>query len=184
LLHGELPFNESFTQLILWELVTRTVDVDPANGTIGCKHPRNCIDTAKILIDSIHQKWNPTADNNGYANLSPTPAETEVNSHPLQTGEVKNFDPNFTLNNIDRGFRIFAFGDCLNKVPARRLLHTGHKPSLLTVFLHPHIRHAGEFNTEIHLTVITVTHDYQEDCKVLLMRFDKPSIPRSFSSAL
>ena len=150
---------------------------------LGCQHPGKCIDTAKILINSIHPKWNPTVDN-PCDNWSLTPEEMELNSQPIRTGEVMTFDPDFTLNNIGQGFRIFAFDDSLNEVPARRTVIPGDEPPLLTLFLHAHIQHAGEFNAEIHLTVKSVTIDHREDCTLLIMTFDKPNIPRSLPSAL
>jgi hypothetical protein len=86
---------------------------------LGCKHPGKCIDAAKILIDSIHPKSNLTKDNqNLCGHLFLIPEEIEINNQPAQTGEIKTFDPNFTLNNLEHGFRIFAFGEALNEVPA------------------------------------------------------------------
>ncbi|KAJ7128618.1 hypothetical protein C8R44DRAFT_616052 [Mycena epipterygia] len=152
---------------------------------LGCQHPGKCIDTAKILINSIHPKWKPAVgvDDLG-ENWSLTPEELESNSRPIRTGEVMLFDPNITLNDIEQGFRIFTFGDYLNEVPAWKGSFPGDEPPLLTVFFHAHIQHAGEFNAEIHLTVKSVTQDHQEDSKFLLMTFDKPGIPHSFASAL
>ncbi|KAJ7233673.1 hypothetical protein C8J57DRAFT_981353, partial [Mycena rebaudengoi] len=61
---------------------------------LGCKHPGICIDTAKSLIDSIQPKWSPNSDINDLVDgLSLTREETELNSQPVRTGEVKIFDP-------------------------------------------------------------------------------------------
>jgi hypothetical protein len=72
------------------------------------------------LIDSIHPKWNPTIDHRDLGEtLALTREEVEMNNRSIQTGEIKNFDPNIRLDKLEDGFRIFAFGEVLNEVPAR-----------------------------------------------------------------
>ncbi|KAJ7893569.1 hypothetical protein B0H13DRAFT_1625145, partial [Mycena leptocephala] len=75
----------------------------------GCKNPGQCIETAKMLIDNILPKWNPTIGKLDLSQeLSLTNDELESNKKPLQTDHIIVFDPNFTLSNMADGFRIFC----------------------------------------------------------------------------
>ncbi|KAJ7248085.1 hypothetical protein C8J57DRAFT_996605, partial [Mycena rebaudengoi] len=74
----------------------------------GCEHPGECIETAKILLDSIMPKWNPTLENPDLCNeLALTNEEIEGNKCSRETDHIITFDPNFTLSNMGSGFRIF-----------------------------------------------------------------------------
>jgi hypothetical protein len=112
-----------------------------------------------------------------------TDEELESNKQPLQIDTVQTFDPNFTLSNIESGFPIFAFEDSLNEVPAWRMKLAGEIPSLMTVFLHAHIQHAGEFSPTIKLSIQTET-DTLRDSEIITLTFDRQEIPLTFSSAL
>ncbi|KAJ7133118.1 hypothetical protein C8R44DRAFT_611585, partial [Mycena epipterygia] len=101
----------------------------------GCEHPGECIETAKILIDSIFAsifaKWNPTVPNLDLCEeLALTDEEREYNKQPIETDRVIVFDPNYTLNNIETGFRIFASEESLIEIPARRYKIHGPEPVL------------------------------------------------------
>ncbi|KAJ7135612.1 hypothetical protein C8R44DRAFT_550964, partial [Mycena epipterygia] len=77
-----------------------------------CTHPGECIETAKILIDSLFAKWNPTIPNPDLCNeLSLTEEELQLNKGPLEHDQIMVYDPNFSLSNMGDGFRIFAFDD-------------------------------------------------------------------------
>ncbi|KAJ7260802.1 hypothetical protein C8J57DRAFT_996828, partial [Mycena rebaudengoi] len=72
----------------------------------GCEHPGECIETAKILLDSIMPKWNPTLENLDLCNeLALTNEEIEGNECSRETDHIITFDPNFTLSNMGIGFR-------------------------------------------------------------------------------
>jgi hypothetical protein len=112
---------------------------------LDCKHPGQCIETAKMLINSILPKWNPTMPNFDLCKeLALTAEEREQNEKPIECDQVMVFDPNFALLNIPAGFRIFAFEDSLNEIPARR-----HKMPELT----PDLRNTEKQCSHAALTV-------------------------------
>jgi hypothetical protein len=59
------------------------------------------------------------------------------------------FDPDFSLDNIGSGFRIFATGESLNAIAAEQYKTGGPGPSPITVFLHADILYPGEFGSSI-----------------------------------
>jgi hypothetical protein len=61
---------------------------------LGCEYPGECIETAKMLIDSILSKWNPMMVNLDLCE------ELEWNKKPLEIDQVMVFDPNFTLSKV------------------------------------------------------------------------------------
>ena len=63
------------------------------------------------------------------------------------------FDPNFTLSNIANGFRIFAFEESLNEIPAQRSRIPGQDLALMTVFLHARVFNPNEFNPKIEVMI-------------------------------
>ncbi|KAJ6508809.1 hypothetical protein C8R45DRAFT_803963, partial [Mycena sanguinolenta] len=74
----------------------------------GCKNPGECIETAKMLINSIFPRWHPTVENlDLYDELALTPAEVTENEMALDTNNIFAFDPNITLSGWANGFRIF-----------------------------------------------------------------------------
>ncbi len=100
-------------------------------------------------------------DNHGLDDImSFTNEELEEIRQPIRTGECKSFNPNLTLNKLEDGFRIFAFNEFLNEIPACRSIHAGQQPSLQTVFLEPHIVRAGQSNAEIRLSILSVVNDH------------------------
>jgi hypothetical protein len=106
----------------------------------GCEHPGNCIETAKILIDSILPKWNPTAPNLDLnEELALSDEELKANEQSIGCDEIMTFDPIFALLNLEKGFRIFACSDALTDIPTRRYKLPGPQPELLTVYLHARI---------------------------------------------
>ncbi|KAJ7825628.1 hypothetical protein B0H14DRAFT_2232639, partial [Mycena olivaceomarginata] len=75
---------------------------------LGCEHPGHCIETAKMLIESILPKWNPEAPSLDLCDeLCLTEQEREWNKKSIQTDQTMAFDPDFTLSNMDAAFRIF-----------------------------------------------------------------------------
>ncbi|KAJ7347198.1 hypothetical protein DFH08DRAFT_808957 [Mycena albidolilacea] len=72
------------------------------------------------------------------------------------------FDPNFTLSHMKKGFRIFAFEESLSGIPVRRLKISGPSPGLMTVFLDAQVLHPGEFDRSVNVIVTTETED---DCQ-------------------
>jgi hypothetical protein len=72
---------------------------------LGCNHPGQCIETAKILVDSILAKWNPTMPNLDLCQeLALTDDEMRWNSQPIETNQIMVFDPNFALSDMGSGF--------------------------------------------------------------------------------
>jgi hypothetical protein len=152
--------------------------------SLDCKNPGKCIEMAKMLIDSILPKWNPTINNTDLEDeLALTADEVELNSRPLQLETITTFDPNFSLAKMNDGFRIFAFEESMNEIPTRRTKLPGPPPTLLTVFLHAHILKPGEFKPLIKVTITSVTEN-SENTEILSMTFDQAEIPMNFSSAL
>ncbi|KAJ6474178.1 hypothetical protein C8R45DRAFT_766598, partial [Mycena sanguinolenta] len=75
----------------------------------GCKNPGECIETAKMIINSIFPKWHPTLENlDIHEELALTPTEIAGNDSALDTDTTFSFDPNITLSECAYGFRIFA----------------------------------------------------------------------------
>jgi hypothetical protein len=149
---------------------------------LSCKHPGECIDTAKILIDSILPKWNPTLPNPDLCEqLALTADEQESNRLPITIDQPMIFDPNFTLSNIE-GFRIFAFEELFHSIPVRRVQIPGDAPSLLTVYLHAFVLHPGEFEPIAKLSV-RKTSNIMQKSETLPLTFDRPEIPITFTSA-
>jgi hypothetical protein len=130
----------------------------------GCKNPGQCIETAKMLIDSILPKWNPTIGNlDVNQELGLTNDELESNKKPLQTDHIMVFDPNFTLSDMADDFRIFAFEESLHEIATRRYKIFGAQPTVMTVFLHAHVLHAGEFEPLLEVMIKTVTDNIQQN---------------------
>jgi hypothetical protein len=151
---------------------------------LGCENPGQCIETAKMLLNCIFPKWNPTTDDSDLRDeLALTPDEMEGNEMPLEADRIFVFDPNLTLTNMNDGFRIFAFEESLNEIPVRRTKIPGPQPTLVTVFLHARILHAGEFEPLIEVVIRTVTAT-TDDTEALAITFDRTEIPKTFSSAL
>jgi hypothetical protein len=65
----------------------------------NCEHPGKCIETAKMFIDCLTQKWNPTIDL--CEDLALTNAELEANETAIQTDQAMVFNPDFTLAKIE-----------------------------------------------------------------------------------
>jgi hypothetical protein len=148
----------------------------------GCEHPRQCIETAKMLIDSILP--NPTTSNLDLcAQLALTEEEREQNKQPIQVDRTMVFDPDYTLSNVAGGFRIFADNESLNAIPARRYRIPGEVPSLMTIFLQARVIHAGEFEPIIQ-TAITTETNMAHNSEFISLTFDRPEIPMNFTSAL
>ncbi|KAJ7237091.1 hypothetical protein C8J57DRAFT_1087804, partial [Mycena rebaudengoi] len=101
---------------------------------LGCEHPGECIETAKILLDSIIPKCNPTLENPHLCDeLALTNEEIEGNKCPRETDHIITFDPNFTLSNMGSGFQIFALEQSPNEMPARRVRTSEHVPDPITI---------------------------------------------------
>jgi hypothetical protein len=129
-------------------------------------------------------KWNPTIGNlNLNQELTLTNDELESNKKPLQADQIMVFDPNFTLSNMADGFRIFAFEESLHEIATRRSKIFGAQPTLMTVFLHAHVLHAGQFEPLLEVMIKTVIDNTQQN-ETLSVTFDRPEIPLTFSSAL
>jgi hypothetical protein len=147
---------------------------------LGCKHPGQCIETARILVDSILAKWNPTMPNLDLCQeLALTDDEKRWNSQPIETNQIMVFDPNFALSDMGSGFRIFAFEDSLNTIPARRYKITGQVPSLMTVFINARVFKPDEFDSGLNVIVKTET-DLTQRSENLSLTFDRPEIPLTF----
>jgi hypothetical protein len=134
----------------------RSGDQDRNNYAVGCDHPGECIETAKILIDSLSAKWNPTMQNLDLCeDLSLTDEEREGNKLPVETGQIMVYDPDYSLRDIANGFRVFAFEDSLTELPARRYKILDDEPSLMSIFIHASVRHAAKFNPIIQAMIQT-----------------------------
>jgi hypothetical protein len=71
------------------------------HAQLGCEHPGECIETAKILLDSIMPKWNPTVPSPDLCDeLELTAMEREENTCPRESDRIITFNPDFTLSNI------------------------------------------------------------------------------------
>ncbi|KAJ7210291.1 hypothetical protein C8J57DRAFT_998982, partial [Mycena rebaudengoi] len=111
---------------------------------LGCEHPGECIETAKILLDSIMPKWNLTVPSPDLCDeLELTAMEREENTCPSESDRITTFNPDFTLSNMRSGFRIFAFGESLNDVAARRYKVPEQVPDQIKIFIHARILHPG-----------------------------------------
>jgi hypothetical protein len=98
----------------------------------GCENPGECIETVKILIDSIFPKWDPATLNCDLREeFILTEGELEWNRKPIEPDQLMVFDPDFALSDIESGFRIFAFEDSLKEISARRYKLSGVVPSLI-----------------------------------------------------
>ena len=150
----------------------------------GCENPGQCVETAKMLIGSILAKWNPTTENLDLSEeLMLTDEELQLNEQALGTDQVMVFDPNFTLADMNRGFRIFALEESLDTIPARSYRLGGQAPSLMTVFLHAQILHPGEFDSRTRV-MIKIETEFLEKSEIWNLTFDREEIPHSFSAAL
>ena len=81
--------------------------------------------------------------------LTLTDQERQWNEQPLATDRITVYDPDFSLSGMTSGFRIFAFEESLNVIPAKRYTILGDEPQLTTAFLHAKIFHPGEFQPVI-----------------------------------
>lgn len=150
----------------------------------GCQNPGKCIETAQLLIDSIHGKWNPTVQNRDLCeDLALTNEERESNEQPIKMNLEMVFDPNFRLSDLENGFRIFSFQDSMETLPARRYRTPGEEPGMMTVFLHASVLRPGEFEPNLNLMIKTQDDDTEHE-NTLTLTFDRPEIPLTFSSAL
>lgn len=139
---------------------------------------------AKILIDSILPKWNPTMPDRDWCDvLAFTDEELESNKHLIETDQLMFFDPNFALCDIESGFRIFDFEYSLKEIPARRHKLPGRDPGLMAIFLHAKIKHSSDFKPIVKVMIKTESEDFH-DSETLSLTFDRPEIPRTFPSAL
>jgi hypothetical protein len=152
---------------------------------LNCKHPGQCIETAKMLIDSIPPKWNPTSRNLNLSDeLALTDEEQQGNNSPIQPDIAMTFDPNIVLSNLENGFRIFATEDSPNEISTTRYkTPLKEEPDLKTIFLHARILHPGEFEPTIEVVMSTET-DGAPPRLVLSLTFDVSGIPLTFASAL
>ncbi|KAJ6632040.1 hypothetical protein B0H10DRAFT_1937759 [Mycena sp. CBHHK59/15] len=109
--------------------------------------------------------------------------EREGNNLPIEADRIFVFDPNLTLGEMAKGYRIFASEESLNEVPARRYKIPDQEQDFKTVFLHARILNPGQFDPRIEVWIKTVSNSKQDNEK-LSITFDRPEIPLSFSSAL
>ncbi|KAK7006665.1 hypothetical protein R3P38DRAFT_2479017, partial [Favolaschia claudopus] len=72
---------------------------------LRCKNPGVCIETAKMLINSISTKLNPLIESG--ETLSLTEEEQDLNNSTIESDECKIFEPDMVLNKVENGFRIF-----------------------------------------------------------------------------
>ncbi|KAJ7251652.1 hypothetical protein C8J57DRAFT_1238476 [Mycena rebaudengoi] len=113
--------------------------------TARVPEPRG-VETAKMLIDSIYLKWNPTVRNTALCEeMVLSGNELECNNQPIETNQIMVFDPNFLLSDMTNDFRIFAFEESLTEISARRYKFPGHQPGLTTVFLNARSTYPPEF---------------------------------------
>ncbi|KAK7045288.1 hypothetical protein R3P38DRAFT_2490321, partial [Favolaschia claudopus] len=97
---------------------------------LGCTNPGICIETAKMLMNCICPKWNPTTPSGTTSALHEN--EITLNKTPIEIDEPKAFDPDITLWNLQDGFRIFAFEEYRPNLEAQRLTfdeNTIHEPT-------------------------------------------------------
>jgi hypothetical protein len=109
-----------------------------------------------------------------------TNQKLQLNGQALETMV---FDPNFTLTDMNRGFRIFAVEESLDTIPARRYRLGGQAQSLMTVFLHAQILHPGEFDPRTRV-MIKIETELFEKSAIWNRTFDRQDMPHSFSAAL
>ncbi|KAJ7747509.1 hypothetical protein B0H16DRAFT_1226303, partial [Mycena metata] len=88
----------------------------------GCSNPGQCVETAKIMIDCIHPKWNPLVDNKDLCEgLQLSAVEQSANDHGGDEGDARlTFDPEFRLSDLSHGFRIFALEDHATQLSTKR----------------------------------------------------------------
>ncbi|KAJ7271786.1 hypothetical protein C8J57DRAFT_1064925, partial [Mycena rebaudengoi] len=144
---------------------------------LGCELPGECIETARILLDSIMPKWNPTVPSPDLCDeLELTAMEREENTCPRESDRIITFNPDFTLSNMRSGFRIFAFEESLNDVAARRYKVPGQVSDQIKIFIHARILHPGEYNP-----IIQVSIKMHDDTQLMSLSFDRPEILSTFS---
>ncbi|KAJ6503809.1 hypothetical protein C8R45DRAFT_1185786 [Mycena sanguinolenta] len=85
----------------------------------GCKHTGRCIDTAEIILDAMHPKWNPYRANDDRCDeLKLTDEERQqIVNECEEPSNILTFDPDFQLRNLNDGFRTFA-SDSIRKTVA------------------------------------------------------------------
>jgi hypothetical protein len=94
----------------------------------------------------------------------------------VEYDELMTFDPNFELAKMTNGFRIFAFEEALNEIPARRYQILEESPNIMTVFLYAHIIHPGQIDTAIQIWIMRESNGTQES-ESLSVTFDHPDVP-------
>jgi hypothetical protein len=77
------------------------------------------------------------------------------------------------------GFRIFAFEESPNEIPARRVRTFEHVPDPITIFVHARVLHPGEYSP-----ITQISMKLGDSIELISLSFDRQDIPLTFSSAL
>ena len=92
-----------------------------SDRNLNCLDPNACAKEAKIRIDLIPSKLNPTHQGYHHGNLSLTRTRKEQNARAKATNDAITFDPTITCkNNLAECFRIFTDPTKISNAPARR----------------------------------------------------------------
>ncbi|KAJ7806962.1 hypothetical protein B0H13DRAFT_1506578, partial [Mycena leptocephala] len=75
----------------------------------GCENPGECVEAAKFLLECIQPKWSPMMTSEDLCGLLKwSEAEKVRNDHGGDEEDtLLTLDPDFRLNDISHGFRIF-----------------------------------------------------------------------------
>jgi hypothetical protein len=94
------------------------------------------------------------------------------------------FDPDFRLNDISHGFRIFAIEDHTTQFSTKHYNMPNDEKMGLDVYLHAKIKYPGEARAEMNLMLL-VRQDNETKMNVsLLLSFSNEDIYPSFNSAI
>lgn len=101
---------------------------------LGCINPGECIKTSQMLILSLNEKWSPLEDiPDLLGQIQLTDEERAQNLLPISVDSIKTFNPDYRVKTQSEGCRIFAEGDCLKAIPAKRYITGNIQPSIAFV---------------------------------------------------
>jgi hypothetical protein len=131
-------------------------------------------------------KWNPLVPTTDLCDeLKLTPDELNVNQEDIEIDKAMTYDTNFRLTSADDGFRIFAMGESMNEISARRQHHRPRDlaPEAITAFIHIKVLQAGQHDPKI-LTRFKLLSEKSRKDETVYLTFDDPTIRRNFRSGI
>jgi hypothetical protein len=152
----------------------------------GCKNPGECVEAAKFLLECIQPKWSPIMPSEDLCDLLKlSEAEKARNNRGGKEDDTPlTFDPDFRLNDISHGFRIFAFEDHTTQFSTKRYNMPNDEKMGLDVYLHAKVKYPGEARAEMNLMLL-VRQDNETKINIsLLLSFSNKDIYPSFNSTI